>query len=168
MASMVAFGFSGADYSGGISFKPDTMGFIGGAFYTFPSASRFKAGIDGRATLSPGYNGGSAYTAALRASLVPKRNRLRPYFQVGGGVASTQSSETICNGFGCSPRTDRVTNGVLHLDFGLDIRASDQLDIRAFDWGANVGSSGNGDHAAVGFFSAGLVYHFSPRKARNP
>jgi hypothetical protein len=161
--SEVTFGFTGANYPNGPSFKPATAGLIGGAFYTFPSASRFKAGVDGRITFSPGYHGGSAYTGALRASFVPDHNRLRPFFQIGGGVASSQLHETICNGFSCATRTDGVTNGVLQLDFGLDIRTTDRLDIRAFDWGANAGSSGGSAHAGMGFFSAGVVYHFHPR-----
>ena len=166
MASIVAFGFSGAHYPGGTSPSNPTLSVLAGAPSTpFQAPAVSKAGIDGRATLSPGYNGGSAYTAALRASLVPNRNRLRPYFQVGGGVASTQSSETICNGFSCSPRTDRVTNGVLHLDFGLDIRVSDQLDVRAFDWGADVGAAGNADHAAVGSSSMPAWFIVSDRGA---
>ena len=146
------FGFTGNNYPNGVSFKPRTAGLIGGAFYTFPSASRFKAGIDGRVTFSPSYNGGSAYTGALRAGFVPNHNRLRPYFQIGGGVASTQIHETICNGFTCGVQTNRVTNGVLQLDFGLDIRATDHLDVRAFDWGADAGTSNGSTHAGTGSF----------------
>lgn len=161
------FGFTGDNYPNGPSFKPETGAAIVGAFYTFPSASRFKAGLDGRVILSPGYNGGSAYTGALRAGFVPNRNRLRPYFQIGGGVASTQLRETIC-GLTCSISVSRVTNGVLQLDFGLDIRATNQLDIRAFDWGAVAGTSNGSAHADAGFFSGGVVYHFSAWKPKNP
>src|SRR5215469_13550777 len=83
---------------------------------------------------SPGYDGGRAYTGALRVSFVPNHNRLRPYFQIGGGVASTQLFQTVCNRFTCGGTTNRVTNGVLQLDFGLDIRTTNHMDIRAFDW----------------------------------
>jgi hypothetical protein len=155
-----AFGFTGATYSSAGSFKPDTGGVIGGAFYTFPSSSRLKAGIDGRVIYSAGYNGGSAYTGALRVSFVPNRNRLRPYLQLGGGVASTQLNQAICNGFGCSTSTSRVTNGVAQIAFGLDVRATPHLDIRALDYGADAGSTGNGAHAAAVFLDAGVVYHF--------
>lgn len=165
--ALTRFGFTGNNYPNGTSFKSETGGLIAGAFYTFPSASRWKAGIDGRVTLSPGYNGGSAYTGALRAGFVPNHNRLRPYFQIGGGVASTQIHETIC-GLTCGVTTNRVTNGVLQLDFGLDIRATDHLGIRAFDWGADAGTSNGNTHAGLGFFAAGVVYHFAAAKARNP
>lgn len=163
-----AFGFSGNNYPNGISFKSKTGGLIAGAFHTFPSVSRWKAGIDGRVTFSPGYNGGSAYTGALRASFVPNHNRLRPYFQIGGGVASTQIHNTTCNEIVCVVRTNRVNNGVLQLDFGLDIRATDHLDVRTFDWGADAGTSNASTHAGLGFFAVGVVYHFGARKARNP
>lgn len=156
---VAAFGFTGANYSSGGSFKGDTGALIGGAFYTFPSSSRFKAGIDGRVTFSPGYKGGSAYTGALRVSFVPNHNRLRPYLQVGGGVTSTQLHETIC-GLECGTLTYRITNGVAQLDFGLDVRMTDHLDVRALDYGADAGSGkGNTDAAAV-FLDAGIVYHF--------
>ena len=161
-ASAIRFGFTGDNYPNGPSFKAETGGLIAGAFYTFPSGNRFKAGIDGRVTLSPGYNGGSAYTGALRASFVPDHNRFRPYFQIGGGVASTQFRETVCSGFSCSVSTSRVANGVVQLDFGLDIRATSHLDIRAFDWGADAGTSNASTHGALGYFSEGVVYHFQP------
>jgi len=159
-AAAIRFGFTGDNYPNGPSFKAETGGLIAGAFYTFPSASRWKAGLDGRVALSPGYNGGRAYTGALRASFVPNHNRFRPYLQIGGGVASTQLRETICNGFECGAETSQVTSGVVQLDFGLDIRATSHLDVRAFDWGADAGPSGGSTHAGVGFFSAGVVYHF--------
>ncbi len=155
-----AFGFTGANYSSSGSFKSDTGGVIGGAFYTFPSSSRLKAGIDGRVTYSAGYNGGAAYTGALRVSFVPNRNRLRPYLQVGGGVVSTQLSQAICNGFGCDLTISRVTNGVAQIVVGLDVRATRHLDIRALDYGADAGAAGNTAHAAAVFLDAGVVYHF--------
>jgi hypothetical protein len=161
------FGFTAGGYGSG-SFKGDTGGLTGGAFYTFPSSSRFKAGIDGRISFSPGYKGGEAYTGAFRAGFVPNKNRLRPYFQIGGGVASTQLHQTICSGFTCGMTTSRVTNGVLHLDFGLDIRATPRVDIRAFDWGADAGSSNGSTKAGVGFFNFGVVYHLSPAEQSKP
>lgn len=159
-AMVNAFGFTGSDYSSGGSLKPTTGGVTGGAFYTFPSPSRFKAGIDGRITYSPGYNGGSAYTGALRVSFIPNRNRLRPYLQIGGGVASTQIHYTICNGFSCGVRTDHISNGLAQIVFGLDVRATQHVDIRAFDYGADAGSGKGSAHAAAAFIDAGVVYHF--------
>ena len=98
-----AFGGTGDNYGNG-AFKGNTGGFIAGAFYTFPSASRFKAGIDGRITYSPGEKGGSAYTGALRVSFVPNHNRLRPYFQIGGGVAKTDLATVTCGTYNCYRR----------------------------------------------------------------
>lgn len=154
------FGFTGTNYPSSGSFKGDTAGVIGGAFYTFRSGSRFKAGLDGRLMYSAGYKGGSAYTGALRVSFVPNRNRLRPYLQIGGGVASTQLHETICNGFSCGIINNRISNGVAQIVFGLDIRASDRVDIRAFDYGADAGGSRSSADAAAAFLDAGVVYHF--------
>jgi hypothetical protein len=155
------FGLTGGGYGNG-SFKPANGSITGGAFYTFPSQSRFKAGIDGRFLYGPGYNGGSAYTGALRVGFVPNRNPLRPYFQIGGGVARTQLHQTICSGFACNTTTSEATGGVLQLDFGLDIRVSEHFDIRAFDYGADAGSSNGDAHPAVAFLGAGVVYHFHP------
>jgi len=56
-----------------------------------------------------------------------------------------------------------MTNAVLQLDFGLDIRATNHMDVRAFDWGAAAGSSRGSAHAGMGYFSAGMVYHFHPQ-----
>ncbi len=154
------FGFTGSNFSSSGSFKGDTAGITGGAFYTFHNSSRLKAGIDGRVLYGVGYNGGSAYTAALRVSFVPNKNRLRPYFQLGGGVATTQLREPLCNGFTCSTSTTRYTNGVAQLAFGLDIRATSHVDIRALDYGADAGGAGSEPHAAAGFLDAGMVYHF--------
>lgn len=153
------FGFNGANYNG-VSYKPGTGGVIAGAFYTFPSASRFKAGMDGRLTFSPGYNGGRAYTGAFRFSFVPNHNRLRPYAQIGGGVASTDGPQTVCYGSPCGTTAGRITNGVLQLAFGLDIRATSHLDVRAFDYGADADGSNGPTRVGLGFLDAGLVFHF--------
>ena len=163
--ALEGFGFTGGGYGSGGSFKGDTGGVIGGAFYTFPSSSRFKAGIDGRITYGAGYKGGQAYTGALRVGFVPNHNPLRPYFQIGGGVASTQLTQTtVCSGFSCSTSTNRVTSGVAQIAFGLDVRLNEHFDIRAFDYGADAGSSNGSAHAAAAFLDAGVVYHFHPAK----
>ena len=155
------FGFTGGNYGNG-DFKPATGGVMAGVFYTFPSPSRFKAGVDGRITYSPGYNGGSAYTGALRVSFVPHHNRLRPYLQLGGGVVTTELNEAVETSFGVGELSTRVTSGALQLDFGLDVRLNDHIDVRAIDYGADAGGSGSNTHAAAAFLSAGIVYHFHP------
>jgi hypothetical protein len=92
--------------------------------------------------------------------LVPHRNRLRPYLQLGGGVVSTQLDSTVCNGTSCSVATSRITSGVLQLAFGLDIRLTQHLDLRALEYGGDAGGGNAGTTAAMGFLDAGIVYHF--------
>jgi hypothetical protein len=154
-----SFGFNGNNYASGGSYKGATGGLIAGGFYTFHSPSRFKAGLDGRILYSPGYNGGGAYTGALRVGFVPQHNPLRPYFQLGGGVVSTQLRNVACSS--CGVTTGRVTSGVAQLDFGLDIRVTEHYDIR-FDYGADAGGSNGSTTAAVGWLGTGVVYHFHP------
>jgi hypothetical protein len=166
-ASANSFGFTGDNYPGGPSLKPRATGFNAGAFYMFPSASRFKAGLDGRMTFSSGYAGGKAYTGGVRASFVPHHFFLRPYVQFGGGVASTQLHENICDGLGCGQRTDRVTGGVVQMGGGLDVHINHHFDIRAFDYETDKGGSRGLTSAAVRSYSTGVVYHFSPREPRN-
>jgi len=158
-AAVSQFGFNGGNFGNG-SYKPHTGGLTAGAFFTFPSSSRLKAGIDGRVTYSPGYNGGTAYAGTLRLSFVPNRNRFRPYFQIGGGVVSTQLNQTVCNGFLCGTTNEQVTNPVAELGFGLDIRATSHVDIRALDFGVGAGAGANSTHSAGTSMGAGVVYHF--------
>jgi hypothetical protein len=166
-ASANSFGFTGDNYPSGPSLKARTGGFSAGAFYMFPSASRLKAGLQGRMTFGSGYDGGKAYTGGVRASFVPHRFFLRPYVQFGGGVASTQLHENICDVLGCGQRTDLVTGGVVQMGGGLDIHINRQFDIRAFDYEADKGGSRGLTSAAVRSFSGGVVYHFAPREPRN-
>jgi hypothetical protein len=166
-ASANSFGFTGDNYPSGPLLKPRTSGFTAGAFYMFPGASRFKAGLDGRMTFSPGYDGGKAYTGGIRLSFVPNHFFLRPYVQFGGGVASTQLHEAVCDGPGCGQSTDQITGGVVQLNGGLDIRVNRQFDIRAFDYEADTGGSRGLTSAALRSFSGGVVYHLRPREPRN-
>jgi hypothetical protein len=55
-----------------------------------------------------------------------------------------------------------VTNGAAELIFGLDIRLTDSIDLRAIDYGAAAGPSNNGSGSAIVFLGAGAVYHFHP------
>jgi hypothetical protein len=158
-----AFGFTGDNYPSGPSLKPRTTGFSAGAFYMFPSLSRLKLGLDGRFTSSPAYNGGRAYTGGIRISFVPRHFVLRPYGQFGGGVASTQLHESICNVSGCSQITNQITSGVVQLNAGLDIHVARHFDIRAFDYQTGMGGSRGLTSAAVRSFSAGVVYHIPSR-----
>jgi len=153
-----AFGFSGQSYTNGTELKPRTSGFIAGAFYTLPSFTRFKAGLDGRYTFAPGYNGGKAYTAAIRMSFVPDHFLLRPYGEFGGGMVSTQFRQAG------QPIT-QLTSGVVQFGAGLDIHINHLFDLRALDYQYDTGGRAGVTHAAMQSISAGFVFHFP---ARNP
>ncbi len=160
--SSTAFGFSGQSYANGTQLKPRTNGFITGAFYTLPSLSPFKASLDTRYTFAPGYNGGKAYTAAIRMSFVPPHFRLHPYAEFGGGLASTQLHQNICNGT-CRQTTSQLTSGVVQFGGGLDIRVNRLFDIRAFDFQYDTGGRAGMTHSAMQSFSSGLVFHLPSR-----
>jgi hypothetical protein len=132
--------------------KSGTPGFVLGGFYNFPIQSRLTAGLDLRLTNSPGTRGGTAGALALRIGVVPHHVPLRPYFQLGGGfVSSTTDAELINDGL--TPGT--YTTGAITLVFGLDIRITNTIDIRALEIGSQAGPS-----AGVGYIDTGIVYHF--------
>jgi hypothetical protein len=155
MAALSSYGFSYQNHS--YSFPVDAASLVGGAYYNFPIRSRLTAGIDGRVLYGPGSYGGTTATGALRIGFVPTRVRLRPYLELGGGMVSArlktgESTES----------TEYVTNGAAELIFGLDVRLTDSIDLRAIDYGAAVGPTNNGTTSAVVFLGAGFVYHFRP------
>ena len=123
--------------------RGDSGGFSGGAFYNFPIQSRLTAGLDARASYSPGPEGGALGLSCLRIGFVPRSVRLRPYFQIGGGVVKAtgtkvfhpSATQTISSG---------TTSGAAGFLFGLDIRLTNSLDMRAGELGAFVGPSGYG------------------------
>lgn len=138
-----------------------------GAYYMFPGFARFKAGLDARYNSSSGYNGGYAYTGGVRFSWVPYRFPLRPYAGFGGGAASTQLRQTICNGSTCNQVTSRISSGVVRLDAGLDVHVNHLFDIRAFDYESDSGGSAGLTSAAMRSFSAGIVFHLPAWTSRN-
>ena len=162
------FGFAGDSYPNGPSWKPRTTGFTSGALFMYPAPSRFRPGFDIRGAFSSGYNGGRAYTVALRLSFVPDHLPFRPYGQFGGGYASTQLRKPVCIGSVCGIGSRQISGGVLLLSAGLDIRVAPQLDIRAFDYARYTGGSGGLTHPAVRSFSAGVVYHAYRRGLSSP
>jgi hypothetical protein len=119
-----------------------------------------------RGSDSFGNYGGAAFSASLRIGFVPHKVRLRPYFQIGGGVVSGSYEEvTVTCGIVCTntPITNkRATNGAALVAFGLDIRLTRSFDLRALEYGAEAGPSGTTTHYAsgFGFLSSGVVYHF--------
>jgi hypothetical protein len=157
MVGLSRYGFT---YQGDTSFKDDTASFGGGAFYNFPIHSRLTAGIDGRVLYGPASYGGTTADVALRVGFVPTRVRLRPYFEIGGGVVSSVSN------LGCAPQ--RITNGAAEFLGGLDIRLTDRVDLRAVEWGAAAGAFNNGPTSGVGFLDARFVYHFHSAEPSKP
>jgi hypothetical protein len=133
--------------------KSDTLGFLAGGFYNFPIQSRLTAGIDGRMSYGLGTRGGVSATAALRIGFVPNHNPLRPYFQLGGGVVSSAGGDPL--------QANRKTNGALQLAYGLDIRLTNSIDLRALEIGAATGSgSSSSPSAGTSYINTGVVYHF--------
>jgi hypothetical protein len=162
--ALTDFGFT--NYSS-TTFKNDTAGFVAGMFYNFPIESRFTAGIDTRISQGFGTGGGTSVTAAFRAGFVPKRVVLRPYFQLGGGVVTSTrypAGVIVLLPPGTFQPT-RHTNGALQLAFGLDVRLTDSIDLRAAELGAAAGG-GAGSSTGVGtaYLDAGIVYHFHRKK----
>jgi hypothetical protein len=150
--------------NGSSAFKSDTEGIVAGGFYNFTTDSNWKFGLDGRGSVGVGPRGGEFGGAALRFSYVPKVIRLRPYLQLGGGVVSSTAQEGQSTGpvtQGLTTQPTRFTNGAVELAFGLDIRLTDKVDLRAFDWGGIAGASANRATTTTGsgFFDAGIVYH---------
>ncbi len=139
--------------SGDIGFKGLSAGLLAGAFYNFPIQSRVTVGIDVRGDYSPGTKGGEFVSADLRVAFVPHQNRLRPFFGLGGGVITTPHTTNLFN-----PST-RNTSGGLQIDLGLDVRLTEHVDYRVFDYGATAGGS-----AGTGFIATGIVYHFPPAR----
>ena len=155
--ALSAFGFSSNGDS--IRSKSDSASLIGGAFYNFPIHSRLTAGIDGRVLYGPGSNGGTAAGVALRIGFVPHHVRLRPYFEIGGGIVTSVSNP------GFDPQ--RSTNGAATFLGGLDVRLTDSVDIRAVELGATAGSSNTSTDSSVAFLDAGVVYHFHRSATRH-
>jgi hypothetical protein len=142
--------------------KSDTGGIVLGGFYNFPIDSRLTAGIDLRTSDGFGARGGTTVLAALRIGFVPKKVVLRPYFQLGGGVVTSSVAVGQVTGFpgiGVSPT--RYTSGTVEFAFGLDIRLTPSLDLRAFELGAAAPvSSSNSTGVGSAFLDIGVVYHF--------
>ena len=159
---LTRFGFN-SQY-GGFGYENFSAGIGGGAFYNFPIHSRLTAGIDVRGSASPGSRGGESFAAALRIGFVPTEVRLRPYFQLGGGVVSAPYQQTygVINGNNVSTYTtsSRKTNGAAELMFGLDVRITPQVDWRAIEYGGIFPTSNGQDNAGVGYLDSGVVYHF--------
>ncbi len=150
--ALTNFGFSHEnDHT--FTYKGDTAAISGGAFYNFPIHSRLTAGIDARALYSPGSKGGTSAAVALRIGFVPVHVRLRPYLQVGGGVAS--SVESIGQYV-----PERYTSPAAEFLGGVDVRLTRCIDLRAVELGGISGSSNSNSGTSNAFLNSGIVYHF--------
>lgn len=141
--------------SSSYSFKSDAPGFVIGAFYNFPIASRVTVGLEGRLAESPGAKGGTASAIAFRVGFVPHHVPLRPYFEIGGGVLSTSTNAELVND---QVRAGSYTNGAAIIAFGLDVPVAHSIDIRVLD----IGSEAGGSSGAV-YADTGIVFHFGRR-----
>ena len=133
--------------------------FGAGTTVLFLSQSRLKAGIDARFSGSPGTGGGVNAIAAVRFAFVPHQVRVSPYFQIGGGLASTTypTYTVVTSGFGStviSSRT-RLTGGLLSLAAGLNVRVNDKWSIRAFDLSSSAGTK-----VGTAGMTTGVIYTF--------
>jgi hypothetical protein len=150
--------------SNGFLYYNDTGGLGAGATYLFESQSRLKAGLDFRVAGSPGADGGENGAASLRIAFVPRQNRLRPYFQLGGGfVSTTYPVYYNTQGNPIARQTQRISGPVAAFAVGLDIRVNSSFDIRL----PELASDASGKVASASF-GAGVVYHIRPRARRNP
>ena len=140
-----------------LTFSKDRVGFGAGGFYNFPIQSRLTAGIDVRGSVTPGTTGGEKVFVSGRVGFVPKRNPLRPYVQIGGGVISANVP-----GYSNIVHSQTVTHGALDLALGLDVRLNHGFDWRALEVesGAGVGSMSSSGSASI---STGVLYRFGPR-----
>ena len=137
-------------------FKSGAPGFVVGGFYNFPIQSRLTAGLDLRLTNSPGIKGGTAGAHAFRIGFVPDVVRLRPYFEIGGGVVSASTNTELMND---GVRSGTYTGGAAIIVFGLDIRITKSIDFRALEIGSEASSS-----VGVAYADTGIVYHFGSGK----
>ena len=153
--ALTASGVSPAASSSNYYFKSGAPGFVAGGFYNFPIQSRLTAGLDLRIVNGPGTKGGTASSLALRIGFVPDVVRLRPYFEIGGGVVSTSTNAELVND-GVPAGT--YTGGAAMIAFGLDIRITHRIDFRLLD----IGSEANGSNGMV-YANSGIVYHFGAR-----
>ena len=136
-------------------FKSDAPGFVIGGSYNFPIQSRLTAGLDLRLTNSPGSKGGTAGSLAFRVGFVPRVVRLRPYFEIGGGMVSVSTNSELVND---GVRAGTYTNGAAMIAFGLDVRVTSSIDIRVLEIGSEASTMSGTSYA-----DTGIVYHFGPR-----
>ena len=153
-AAITAWGIEPVN-SSNLSLKSGAPGFVAGAFYNFPIDSRVTVGLDVRLAESPGAKGGTAGAAALRVGFVPHRIRLRPYFELGGGFLTTSTNTELVND---GVKAGTYSNGALAVAFGLDIRVTSAIDVRALELGEEATTT-----SGVAYLDAGIVYHFHPR-----
>ena len=154
--------YGAAHNNSGLSSQGGCIGFGGGGFYNFPIESRFTAGIDVRGSVSPCARGGGMGAVSARFAFVPEHVILRPYVEIGGGVvhAKTTSESYYIAQNGTAVPIGPATTGAIMLAFGLDVRVTRSLDLRAIELAAAAGGSESSSEAATASLGSGLVYHF--------
>jgi opacity protein-like surface antigen len=134
------------------TFNGDYLGVGVGAYYNFVHRA-VKVGIDLRDTYTPNSRGGNAGAVSVRLGFVPDVHPCHPYFQIGPGWISEKVPVSAT-----PARTVNTT--AVAVGFGLDVRVTPSLDIRAIEIESTVGGS-DLNAAATASFSAGIVYHLS-------
>lgn len=154
--------YSAGRNNSGLSSNGGCIGFGGGGFYNFPIESRFTAGIDVRGAFSPCVRGGSMGAVQGRFGFVPEHFILRPYFGLGLGLVhskSTSESYYVTQNGTVIPIGNITKLGVA-LSFGLDVRLTHSLDLRAIELAGAAGGATSSSEAAMGSLGSGLVYRF--------
>lgn len=145
--------------TGHYSVYRDGGGISGGAVHLFSSDSRFKVGVDFRGMYGPGSRGGAGGFSSVRLALIPHRNPLLPYVQVGGGFLTTMYASAESNPTG---GRGRVTSGAAGFALGLDIRTTSRFTIKAIELDGFAGS--NVGHASIG---VGVSYTLPQKESRS-
>jgi hypothetical protein len=137
----------------------DGAGGTFGGFYNFPIQSRLTAGLDAHLGFGTGSVKGVKGLASVRFGVVPHRNPLRPYLEIGGGFVSSHIPQ-LTNIVG--PQT--ITSGALEIGVGLDVRITPRVDWRAIE--LESASGGGTRTAGSASLSTGIVYRFPSARAR--
>jgi Outer membrane protein beta-barrel domain len=131
----------------------DFAAYSGGLTYTFPHDGRLALGVEYRESVTPVIHGGSTGTASFRIGLVPRKVRLRPYFQVGGGYVYAKIPTFGPTG------SESVTVGSFGFGGGLDLRITQRVDWRIIEIESVAGVT-SAKSAGTASFGTGAVYHF--------
>ena len=162
------YGYTDGSENSTIQFGSNSGGIGAGVFYNFHHNSRLFLGMDARGSGSFGTHGGEAFSTSFRIGMVPYKVPLRPYFQAGIGAVTGLYPRygLVCGGYyTCTEYalpSQRITNPAILVAWGLAVRVTRSVDIRALEYGVQVPDYPNssGNYVGFGFLDAGLVYNF--------